>query len=185
MNKFCKQCNREFKLEYNSQLYCSDNCRQEVRKDFEKKYRKSLKRQIYLNKYRAEHKEEHKLLNLSWNKRNKKYRTEWQRNYCKNINNRLKKNLRKRIWDALKFNYKSITTMKLIGCSIELLKSHLEKQFKSGMSWSNYGKWHVDHIKPCASFDLSKTKEQKICFHYLNLQPMWEEENLSKGSKIK
>jgi hypothetical protein len=49
------------------------------------------------------------------------------------------------------------------------------------MSWSNYGKWHVDHIKSCASFDLSKEDEQRKCFHYTNLQPLWAEENLSKG----
>lgn len=72
-------------------------------------------------------------------------------------------------------------TIKLIGCSIEQLKQHLEKQFKLGMSWFNYGKWHVDHIKPCASFDLTDIEQQKQCFNYTNLQPLWAEENLVKG----
>jgi len=51
------------------------------------------------------------------------------------------------------------------------------------MSWDNYGEWHVDHKRPCASFDLSKLKEQRVCFHYMNLQPLWAAENLSKGTK--
>jgi len=52
------------------------------------------------------------------------------------------------------------------------------------MSWNNHGEWHIDHIKPCTSFDLSKLSEQKKCFHYKNLQPLWAKDNLSKGAKI-
>ena len=51
------------------------------------------------------------------------------------------------------------------------------------MTKYNHGLWHVDHIRPCASFDLSKPKQQKICFHYTNLQPLWAHENSSKGAK--
>ena len=71
--------------------------------------------------------------------------------------------------------------MTLIGCSIEKLKKHFEKQFKSDMSWFNYGKWHIDHIKPCCKFDLRKISEQKKCFHYTNLQPLWAKENFRKN----
>jgi hypothetical protein len=59
-----------------------------------------------------------------------------------------------------------------------------EKKFKPKMSWNNYGKWHIDHIKPCCSFNLSKSEEQRKCFHYSNLQPLWAKENLSKGKKV-
>jgi hypothetical protein len=79
---------------------------------------------------------------------------------------------------------KSKSTQELIGCDIEQLWIHLEKSFKSGMTRKNYGKWHVDHIIPCASFDLTKPEEQAKCFHYTNLQPLWASENLAKGSKI-
>lgn len=53
------------------------------------------------------------------------------------------------------------------------------------MSWENRGNfgWHVDHIKPCASFDLTKPEEQAKCFHYTNLQPLWARENIAKGDK--
>lgn len=74
----------------------------------------------------------------------------------------------------------------LLGCSVDALKQYIESQFKSGMTWENYGYygWHIDHIKPCASFDLSKEEEQRKCFHFSNLQPLWATENLKKGSKI-
>jgi hypothetical protein len=72
--------------------------------------------------------------------------------------------------------------MELVGCSVEDLK----KQFRDGMSWENYGRygWHMDHIKPCASFNLINKEEQKECFHYTNLQPLRAEKNLSKAAKI-
>ena len=76
--------------------------------------------------------------------------------------------------------------MELIGCSFDYLKNHLECQFDDEMSWCNWGMkgWHIDHIIPCASFDLTNPEEQQICFHYSNLQPLWARDNMSKGSKV-
>jgi hypothetical protein len=96
------------------------------------------------------------------------------------INYKIKECLRSRIYHALKKNIKSARTLELIGCTIEQLKKHLEKQFTSGMSWDNYGKWHVDHIKGCKEFDLSKKNEQLKCFNYSNLQPLWAVDNFTK-----
>lgn len=97
---------------------------------------------------------------------------------------RLIGNLRRRLNLSLKDISKSSKTLNLIGCSSIELRSHLQSLFLPGMSWSNYGKkgWHVDHIKPCASFNLSDSDQQKLCFHYTNLQPLWETDNLSKNS---
>lgn len=75
-------------------------------------------------------------------------------------------------------------TFELLGCSIDDFLQHLESQFTEGMSWGNQGEWHIDHIKPCSSFDLSKEDEQRKCFHYTNLQPLWAIDNIKKGSKI-
>ena len=61
---------------------------------------------------------------------------------------------------------------------------HIEKQFKPGMSWENHGKWHIDHVKPCASFDLTQSEQQKACFSYLNMQPLWAIDNIKKGAKL-
>lgn len=88
---------------------------------------------------------------------------------------------RTRLYQALKGQTKSASTRKLIGCSIEKLKKHIEAQFQEGMNWDNYGEWHVDHIKPCAAFDFTKEEEQKECFHYTNLQPLWAEDNQRKS----
>ena len=92
-------------------------------------------------------------------------------------------NLRGRIRAALKGVGKSKRTMQLIGCSIAELKLHLENQFKLGMNWFTYGKWHVDHIVPCCRFDLTQPEEQKRCFHFSNLQPLWAEENFKKNGR--
>jgi hypothetical protein len=71
----------------------------------------------------------------------------------------------------------------LLGCTLEFLKGYLEAQFVEGMTWDNYGEWHIDHIIPCADFDLSNPVAQETCFHYSNLQPLWAEDNLKKGNK--
>ena len=93
-------------------------------------------------------------------------------------------NLRKRINKAIERNSKSEGTIKLLGCNGIFLKSYLESQFVNGMFWDNYGQWHVDHIRPCNSFDLSKPEEQKKCFHYSNLQPLWAIDNLKKSGRV-
>lgn len=99
---------------------------------------------------------------------------------------RLISNLRVRLWHALKRTNarRSNRTLALVGCSVAFLRTHLESQFKVGMSWDNYGEWHVDHIRPCASFNLSDPIQQRICFHYSNLQPLWEQENHIKSAKL-
>jgi hypothetical protein len=91
--------------------------------------------------------------------------------------------MRTRIWDALK-NYsekKKKHTIEYLGCDTETLREHLEKQFTVGMNWGNQGEWHIDHRRPCASFDLETEEEKNKCFHYTNLQPMWGTENSSKN----
>lgn len=92
--------------------------------------------------------------------------------------------LRARLWAALKDICKSESTLKLLGCTIEELKTHIENQFQPGMTWENwsYYGWHIDHIRPCTSFNLTDPIQQKQCFHYSNLQPLWSEENLLKNS---
>ena len=98
---------------------------------------------------------------------------------------RLKDNLRHRINSALKNNSKSANTETLLGCTVEELWTHLEFQFTDGMTRDNYGEWAIDHIKPCAAFGLSDPREQRRCFSYRNLQPMWGSDNSSKGDKYK
>lgn len=97
---------------------------------------------------------------------------------------RIKMTLSRRMRGLIKKN--GTRTVDLIGCSIDDLKKYLESKFTDGMSWENYGRagWHIDHVRPCASFDLTQETQQKICFHYTNLQPLWAADNIRKGDKV-
>ena len=101
-----------------------------------------------------------------------------------NPNFRLAQNLRSRLRSALNGLSKSASTLTLLGCSIDQLWAHLESRFQPGMTRENHGDWHVDHIKPCSSFDLTDPAQQIACFHWSNLQPLWKLDNLRKGSKL-
>lgn len=104
---------------------------------------------------------------------------------------KIKRCLQRRIISAVKsqFTKKLSNTFNLIGCDILFLKKYIETQFLPGMNWENHGiyykanlepKWHIDHIIPCDSFDLTKEEEQKKCFHYTNLRPLWAIDNLKR-----
>jgi hypothetical protein len=102
------------------------------------------------------------------------------------IQHRLRKNLRRRLSAALKGNYKTGSAIKDLGCSIEFFKSYLESKFQQNMNWDNYGfyGWHIDHIKPLWSFDLTNPIELRQAVHYTNLQPLWAIDNYKKKNKL-
>ena len=139
----------------------------------------------------------HALLNLEYVERNRdEVNARWraanprhaERNRERRIEDpayRIRCNLSGRVSSALKEagTKKSIRTMELTGCSVHELRTHLESKFTDGMTWENYGEWHIDHIRPCASFDLLKVGDQRQCFHWTNLQPLWALENLRKSSR--
>jgi len=88
-----------------------------------------------------------------------------------------------RIWSAMKSQrVNGVGSFSLVGCPVGFLRSYIEGKFQKGMTWENYGEWHVDHIRPCASFDLNDKEQVIQCFNWRNLQPMWASENCSKGS---
>ena len=76
---------------------------------------------------------------------------------------------------------KALKTAQLLGCTVPEFLAHIAAQFRDGMSWENHGKWEIDHIKPCRAFDLTDPEQQKACFHYSNMQPLWMGENRSKS----
>jgi len=112
----------------------------------------------------------------------RKIHREWARKQRKtNPHYVIKQRMSTRVRDTIK-NHKGIKEMKCleyIGCSYNELKNHLEKQFTEGMTWEKFmsGEIQIDHIKPCCSFDLSRLEDQKVCFHYTNLCPMWAKDN--------
>ena len=77
---------------------------------------------------------------------------------------------------------KELHSKEYLGANIDTIKEHLESQFKEGMSWKNHGKWHIDHIIPL-KYDNPTLEEQIERLHYKNLQPLWAEENISKGNR--
>ena len=147
------------------------------------------KERLRIYNSKPENKIKSKKRKKNWLKNNKQTNLATTRKYYNeklkdNINFRILNNLRVRLYQALKKEKKLSSTLKLTGCTFEQLKKYLENKFEDGMDWNNYGVWHVDHIIPCAQFDLSNPEQQKICFHYTNLQPMWGENNMKKGSRL-
>jgi hypothetical protein len=117
--------------------------------------------------------------------KNPNYHTEYISNRRKNDSLfRLSMNIRRRLLLFLKCKNikKNNKTFDIIGCSPQHLEQYLEQQFVEGMTWSNHGEWHIDHIIPLSS---AKTEEEiyKLC-HYTNLQPLWATDNLKKLNKI-
>jgi len=117
---------------------------------------------------------------------NKAKLAEKERKLKRNLQYRIASNLRSRIYTAIKAISKNGSAIRDPGCSVSELIVYLESLFKEGMTWDNYGRggWHIDHILPLSSFDLSKKEHLRAACHYTNLQPMWEIDNLRKGAKI-
>jgi hypothetical protein len=156
------------------------------------KYRKlqcKICNNAWHKRYRDENKTIVKIRKDRWKNENREQHNAYQRSYTNerrrvDINYRLIKQMRSRMSSALKRNYKSAKTMELTGCTMEFLRAYLESKFEDGMSWDNYGAWHIDHIIACANFNMADPEQQRICFHYTNLQPMWAEQNLKKGARL-
>ena len=137
-------------------------------------------------KWRAENPEKAKESHAIWRAENHEHVLSQARNYnnqrrAKDPLYRLQRNMRStcsRIVKQLSLGKKPASTFKWIGCSAEELQAHLESLFTEGMTWENYGEWHVDHIRPVCSFTAEEWEQVN---HYTNLQPLWAEDNLLKG----
>jgi hypothetical protein len=170
--RMCRICNCEYK---NNKRKTDDNYR---KKDilYNEKYKMSGRRKE-ISKIRYENKKEEIIKQcVEYNK--KRYNTDpYFRVVCA-MRTRLSKLLRQKNID------KNTKFYEYLGCSKVEFINYFQNKFKEGMTWENHGEWHIDHIKPCASFNLLNEEEQKKCFHYTNLQPLWATENLSKGCKF-
>ena len=147
----CKKCLYQSRKEYNK----------EYLKEYRKKYNKTKKRIEYLRNYEKER-------------------------YRKDPVFKMAIVLRHRIYTSLRRNKnipagdKKFSAVKDLGCSIVELKKYLEDKFQKGMTWDNHGEWHVDHIKPLISFDLTDRRQILKAIHYSNLQPLWAIDNQRK-----
>lgn len=134
--------------------------------------------------------EKRKTIRKRYRDANKEKIRDWRIPYLRrkldtDLDFKLRKYLGNRIRYALKASVKLNKTPFLLGCSIKDFRIYLESKFTSEMNWENYGEaWEIDHIMPCAIFDLSRPEHQKRCFHFSNLQPLLQPDNRRKSSKV-
>lgn len=95
---------------------------------------------------------------------------------------KVKNAVQARMWAALKGRSGGHLFSRL-GYTLADLVAHLERLFRDGMTWDNYGKWHVDHVRPCAAFDLTDSDQFHSCWALDNLQPLWASDNVRKGAR--
>lgn len=176
--------------------------------NYHKEYRKNnLKRIKEVDKiYRIKNQERIKLVKSKWVADNQEYINKQKRQWDKdnkeklrpikrekerlrlanNINYRISKAFSHRLRETLKRTKNGCKWQSIVGYSIQELKIHLESLFWPGMTWGNYGEWHIDHIKPISAFSFISINdpEFKQCWVLSNLQPLWAKDNLSKGAKL-
>lgn len=208
--KCCSTCKENLPLSsFNKSKQCKDghkgicrNCISVISKRDYKKNSEVLKQRAntYREKnptYNKDYYQDNSDYFKEYNDKTAEKRKQWQKENRKRIEEtrrkrwekypelKLKARLRSYFWFQLKKSdsRKSDSSIKLLGCSIDEFKLHLEKKFTIGMSWNTYGMWHLDHIRPCASFNLSDPVQLAECFHFTNFQPLWAADNLQKGSK--
>ena len=171
------ECKRRWALEHGAQ-YRKENRAQII------EYRRSrlVKNREYRRQWDTANREKRARYFRRWRQKNPEYQKSRLR---ADPEFRLRRVLRSRLSHALKSvgAKRADRTLNLLGCSPAHLKAWLTFYFQPGMSWNNYGEWHVDHIRPCVSFDLTDSEQQKECFHYTNLQPLWKLDNFKKGAK--
>ncbi len=196
--KKCKECKEEKNLEKFGKRKSSKDglhytCKECINvitllnKDKRQIYNNSHSDKIKLSrdKYYKENFKHISKLRSKWNKNNRHVINQYDNyKYHNDFNFKISKLLRCNLGRIIKLQntIKSKRTLELLGCTIEQFKQHIEQQFKPEMMWDNHGQiWEIDHIKPCSSFDLSDFKQQEICFHYTNMQPLFKTTEIAES----
>lgn len=204
--KICSICEKEFLKTID--FFYQRNCRGKIlfRTECINCTKKRVKEYAEKNKdKKIEYNKKYHSLNTSIEKRKQRDlknrdkiiendRKRWpekQKRLKENPENKIKQALRARLNKFVSGKHKTAHTMDLLGCDFSFFKKHIESLFYvredgTEMNWENYGfnGWHLDHIIPCSFFKLSKPEQQKLCFHYSNIQPLWAEHNLSKSDNL-
>jgi hypothetical protein len=179
----CKDCIRQ----QNSTHYFTNKPAYRLRDKLWRKENPEKSKQIFKKHSKSERGRKTLLI---WRQNNliklRKYNRIWMKNRLKDPIFRLSKNISRRIRYYLTHGKNKQHWEPLVGYSIDTLKTHLETQFRNGMSWDNYGKWHIDHIKPISKFKITDVhcQEFKECWALSNLQPLWATDNIKKGASI-
>lgn len=198
--KICTKCNIEKPLNHfvknkrqkDGYHYVCKNCHKLYKDQNKDKIQTKHKEWLHNNKdyitnynkqYNNNNKERKNQLTKQWFENNPTYHKEWkQKKHNTDIYYKIKANLRSRFYNAVILHFKIQSIIDLLGCSVNECKQHLESQFKPEMTWENHGEiWEIDHIIPCSKFDLTDIEQQKQCFHYTNLQPLFKTTEIAES----
>ena len=196
-NKIWRKANEQKLKQYSETYYLTKRDEILAQKKIYNKSKKDI-RKINFKSYYKKNKDVINAKNKIWRDSNKdkikayhkahsQVRRENENNRFKSdIQYKLTKNLRNRLYSSIKDDYKTGSAVRDLGCSIDELKVYLESKFQPGMSWDNWNcnGWHIDHIKPLSSFDLTDRNQFLQACHYTNLQPLWAKDNICKRDKI-
>lgn len=147
-------------------------------------YNKKLKEKRKIYRQNPTYKSWRKEYEKAWREENREHTHAYIKAYYDaDASRKIGRNLRHRLHKVLKGDISALHTNNISGCDLKFLKHHLESKFIGNMGWSNYGNggWHIDHIIPCNAFDLTDPIQQKACFYWVNLQPLWGNDNISKN----
>jgi hypothetical protein len=134
----------------------------------------------------------HAIAAVNWQKRNPDKTKQYGKTGRDRMNadpvRLIKTRIRQRINKAIKLFGRGVYVqggkLRYLGCTAQEAVKYIERQMNSRMTWANYGKsWQIDHVQPCAAYDLSKEEDRRKAFHYTNLQPLWARANIRKGDK--
>jgi len=177
---------------------------QKVREIWERTYAKHKQKHFArANRWTSEKRKSDEAFRVRLNEKNRAWRLANKENLRRfytersavrrktDVRYRIMNSVRRRVLKALKGQVKSASISALVGAPLDVVRLHIEAQFKPGMTWENWGRgwngdrqWHLDHRKPLAAFDLTNPDQMALACNFKNLQPLWADENLSKGCNL-
>ena len=193
LNKTCSRCKEikpfhDFYFRWDKPHLYQSHCKLCIRKKTKDNTAKNPQRKKMKDReYHLKNRSMRLAYLKEWQTKNKHLRYSKDKIRCLNdLNFYLRQRLHNRLRMAIKRNLKYSSTEELLGCSIGNFKEYFASLFKDGMTWEKFmfGEIHIDHIIPCALFDLSKEENQIKCFHYSNLQPLYAIDNILKRDRL-
>ena len=178
---YCKKCHNENNRDYRSRnpetSRLSSSIWIENNKD---------RREAYVRKWQENNRDRVNQLARDRRERNPDAVKEYQKKYSSIPSVRIRRAVSSRIRTCLILGKGGQRTFDVLGYSISELTLHLERQFLPGMSWDNYGKWHIDHILPVSSFSVESMGDEEFnaCWALSNLRPLWAVDNMRKHASI-
>lgn len=181
LHSHCRQCLKQAARE----LYNTDHGRETKRKYRQSNHGHKVRREWQQSDRGQALTKKHRQTDHYKERRNKLSKERWTTDPKYKMSSILRRRLNHALHHAkhgkaLKHSH----TLDILGCSMDFFMQYIEQQFQPGMTWQNHGQWHIDHRVPCATFDLIDPAQQKTCFHFSNMQPLWAEDNLKKGCRL-